>query len=138
MPGSPWVSRLGYFDGPLHWRGNLGVEWTKGPLMVGFNAQYYDRYRPIYLSTAFAPANDTIIANQGSDRIPAQTYVDLTVRRRFTLRGAPPLKSFDLDFGIENIFDSRPPLVAQVGLPGYSYYGDPRRRRFELVLSAGF
>ncbi len=105
--------------------------------MVGLNVQYYDRYRPTYFDTSNFANNATIIANQGSRWIPAQAYVDLSARRRFRVP-ATPLKTFELSFGLINLFDKRPPLVAQTGLPGYSYYGDPRRRRFELVLSAGF
>jgi hypothetical protein len=135
-PDAPWVSRLGYIDGPLDWRGNIGAEWSKGPTMVGLNLQYYDRYRPTYVGGT-SSSNATIVANQGSNWIPAQAYVDLSVRRRFRVPNGP-LKTFEASFGVLNLLDKRPPLVAQTGLPGYSYYGDPRRRRFELVLSAGF
>ena len=135
-PQSPWISRLGYIDGPLNWRGNAGAEWTKGPMMLGLNVQYFDHYRPTYVDGP-ASTNATIVANQGSNWIPAQAYIDLSARRRLRLPGAP-FKTFELSFGLINLFDKRPPLVAQTGLPGYSYYGDPRRRRFELVLSAGF
>src|SRR5581483_5557986 len=128
--------RLRYIEGPLRWRGNAGVEWARGPLMIGLNAQYFGSYAPTYFSDSLV-SNSTIIASQGSNRISPQTYVDLTVRRHFTLRGSG-LKAFDVNFGVLNIFDRRPPIVTQNLLPGYSFYGDPRRRRFDLVLSAGF
>jgi hypothetical protein len=137
-PGDPWRSRLNYFDTLVQWRGNVGLEWSKGPLMVGLNAQYFGHYRPTYFNTSGFGNSARIIANQGSNRIPAQAYVDLFARRLFKLPASHNLKSFEVSFGINDIFDKRPPVVAQVGLPGYSYYGDPRRRRFELVLSSAF
>lgn len=137
-PDSPWRSRLGYFDTLVRLRGNIGVEWTRGPLMIGLNAQYFGHYRPTYFDQSGFPNNPRIIANQGSNRIPSQAYVDLSVRRRFRISERAGIKSLDVSFGIEDLFDKRPPLVAQDRLPGYSYYGDPRRRRFELVLSGGF
>jgi hypothetical protein len=38
-PGLPWLDRLGYRDGPLEWRGNAGVQWERGPLLVDLNLQ---------------------------------------------------------------------------------------------------
>lgn len=138
LRGAPWIDRVGYSDGPLDFRGNVGVEWTRNSLMIGLNAQYYDDYRPTYSDAAFAPVNDLILKYQGSNRIQSQAYLDLTIRRRFTFPGRPLLKTFDLNFGIQNLFDRRPSLVAESRLTGYSFYGDPRRRRFELILSGGF
>jgi hypothetical protein len=40
--------------------------------------------------------------------------------------------------GILNLFDRQPPIVANPDSQGYSTYGDPRGRRFELSVSAGF
>ena len=137
-PGAAWVSRLGYFNTPLKWRGNIGVDWTRGPLLIGLNAQYFDSYRTTYVGDQFTAYNARVLRAQGSARIRSQTYVDLTVRRSFELHSMQPVKHFEVNFGIQNLFDRRPPLVADPSLPGYSFYGDPRRRRFELVLSAGF
>jgi iron complex outermembrane recepter protein len=136
-PSSTWRSRLRYTDGPLRWRGNVGAEWTMGPLMIGLNAQYFGPYAPTFFDD-FLQSNSTIIANQGSNRIPSQTYIDLTVRRHFALHGMGGLKSIDANVGILNVFDRSPPIITQNLLPGYSYYGDPRRRRFELILSGAF
>jgi outer membrane receptor protein involved in Fe transport len=41
-------------------------------------------------------------------------------------------------FGIQNVFDKRPPTIVSPYAVPYSTYGDARRRRFELALSAGF
>lgn len=137
-PNAPSVSRVGYFNGPLAWRGNVGLEWTNGPLMIGFNVQYFDSYRATYVGDEFATFNSRILRFQGSARIPSQAYFDLVARRRFRLMRTSPLESVEVNFGIQNLFDRRPPVVAEPSVPGYSFYGDPRRRRFELVLSTDF
>jgi hypothetical protein len=50
-----------------------------------------------------------------------------------------------IDFGVINMFDKQPPRESsyslqqftgpQFGDPGFSRYGDPRLRRFQLTLS---
>jgi outer membrane receptor protein involved in Fe transport len=135
-PGRPVFSKVGYIDGPLEWRGNAGVEWTIGAVTANLNAQYYDGYSTLLADPA-APDN----ANRSASpvRVPPQTYVDLEVRRRFVVRdGESALPAVDVRFGIQNLFDKRPATVGFVGSPGYSYYGDARRRRVELTIAAQF
>jgi iron complex outermembrane receptor protein len=138
--GQPAFDRVGYADGPLAFRGNAGVEWTRGPLAIDLNVQYFDSYR-ITSSNPDGPGHDNAELRrfQGADRIPAQAYVDLAVRRRFQLRGrAGPLNVVEVRLGIQNLLGQQPPIDSTpVGL-GYSPYGDPRGRRFELALSARF
>lgn len=136
-PDAPSRNFLNFAQGPVRLRANVGAEWTRGPLLIGLNAHYFGHYAPTYFDDFFGE-NSLIIANQGSNRIPSQTYIDLTLRRHFTVRGGGRLRSFDVNLGVLNLFDRSPPIITQNLLPGYSYYGDPRRRRFELVLSSSF
>lgn len=136
-PGAPWVQHVGYTDGPLAWRGNLGLEWSDGPLLIGVNLQYFDSYRSTYTIDGIASLNPLILAFQGP-RVPPQAYLDLFVRRSFDLHGSGPLRRIEANFGIQNLLDQRPPTVADPTLPGYSFHGDARRRRFALVLSGEF
>jgi outer membrane receptor protein involved in Fe transport len=144
-PGKPWIDRVGHFDGPLAWRGNLGAEWTQGPLSIDLNVQFFDSYRITY-ADPFA-ANEAMIfvdnvqalRYQGSERIPSQAYVDLSLKRRFELVGRlGPVDSVQVRLGVQNVFDKRPPLIANNREVPYSTYGDARRRRFELSLSSEF
>ncbi len=129
--GAPWYDDADDLDGPLTWRGNMGFEWARGGTTIGLNAQYFGSYRAAYGS--FGPENNAQIRRfQGSDRIPAQTYFDLSLRHRFS-------RALELSAGVINLFDQSPPIVAErFNIFGYSFYGDPRRRRFELALSSSF
>jgi outer membrane receptor protein involved in Fe transport len=83
--------------------------------------------------------NSQIARFHGGERIPAQVYLDLSVRRRFEVeRGGGPIRRVEIGLGIVNLLDRSPPITADVQSSGYSYYGDPRRRRFELALSSSF
>jgi outer membrane receptor protein involved in Fe transport len=141
--GQPWLKRAGAYDGPLRWRGNLGAEWHGGPLSVGINVQAFDGYLVTYADVRPTELllinNEQTVRYQGGTRVPRQAYVDLTVRRRFLMSSkADPMDALEMRFGIQNVFDKRPPTVANEFDVPYSTYGDPRRRRFELAFSAAF
>jgi outer membrane receptor protein involved in Fe transport len=138
--GVVWVERVGYADGPLEWRGNAGLQWTKGPLTIDLNLQYFDSYRvaPAGLDPLAISIGAQRQRYQGARRIPSQVYVDLAAWRRFEIHGAGPLKVIEARLGIQNLLDHSPPIVAEPDDLGYSPYGDPRRRRFVLMLLAKF
>jgi outer membrane receptor protein involved in Fe transport len=138
-----WLERAGAYDGPLSWRGNIGAEWRQGSFAIDANIQFFSSYRVTYADPD--GRGDVIIDNpqtlryQGSERIPSQTYVDLAVSRRLRLAGrSVSMDALDVRLGVQNVFDKRPPTVANEFDVPYSTYGDPRRRRFTLSLSAEF
>jgi hypothetical protein len=133
-PGARAVDRVGYFDGPLEWRGNAGFDWTHERLTVGVNGQFYSRYRVVRSSGS--PEDEQTVRAQGGKYIPAQFYTDLYGTYRFGRRGAD--SGPELRLGLSNVFDSRPPTVTNPVGPGYSFYGDPRRRRVQLALEIPF
>lgn len=136
--GAATINKVGYADGPLEWRGNAGVEWRRGSLAVDLNAQYYGSYRVSYADPS-SVGNAQIVRDQGAERVPAQVYVDLSGRRRFTMPlGIGPLRALDARLSIQNLFDRSPPIVTASPNLGFSEYGDPRRRRFVATLSAQF
>ena len=133
----PTVDRVGYSDGPLEWRGNGGLEWSRGRFMLGTAAQFYGRYRAARV--AMSPdAAAQLVKAQGSNHIPAQLYFDLSGGYRFAQAGASDRRVPELRWGILNIFDHRPPVVADASGPGYSYYGDPSRRRVQVTVEIPF
>ena len=135
----PWIQFSGSADGPLEWRGNGGVDWTNGNLTLGFNAQYFGAYRPTYSAPPMVTFNSQIERFQGGRRIPAQFYLELGLRRRLQFRHADLGRgTFDIGFAVVNLLDKSPPITGNLQTPGYSYYGDPRRRRFELTLTSAF
>jgi len=123
----------GGHDGPLKWRANGGVDWSLGTLTLGINVQYYGSYSLFSTTQAVDELNEAL---QGSDQIPAQTYVDLHVGKRFHVDRT----DLRVDLGVSDLFDTAPPRVNSIDNGGYgvSGYGDPRRRRFELSISAAF
>jgi outer membrane receptor protein involved in Fe transport len=131
VEGEPWFEDGDDIDGPLRWRGHGGIEWTRGASAIGINAQYFSSYRAAYGSFGDT-TNGEIQRFQGSERISSQTYFDLNVRHRFS-------HILELSAGVINLFDRSPPIAAdRFNVFGYSYHGDPRRRRLELALSKKF
>jgi hypothetical protein len=135
-PDTPWLDRVGYRDGPLAWRGNAGVQWEHGPLLMDLNVQYLGRSSPLW--SAYSMIIQTTSRNQGRTYIPSRAYLDLTARRRFDFATDHGLRSLDVRLAVQNLLDTSPPIVADPNHMGYDYRGDPRRRRFELSLSGHF
>lgn len=134
VKGAPLIERVGHSDGPLELRGNAGLDWSNGPWSAGVNAQYYSHYK---ITNAYADTinNPLLLGFNGKARIPAQVYVDLS--GRYHVRdgaGIVPLGT-EVRIGIVNLFDHRPPTIADLYSSGASYYGDPRRRRVELTVA---
>jgi hypothetical protein len=129
-----WIERVGFRDGPLEWRGNAGVNWTYGRLTLGVNAQFYSRYRVAHSNQLTSLAVQQA-SEQGSRHIPAQAYFDLAGIYRFGPARPRDVPGPELRWGVLNILDRRPPTVVDPLGPGYSYYGDPRRRRLQLTLN---
>ena len=134
---SPWVNLVGLSDGPLEWRANGGIDWSRGPLGLGLNAVFYDSYRP-WASDDTASSAASKAQQQGAAKIPAQVYFDLYGARRLTRPEGWGFRSMDIRFSIQNLLDHRPPIIASRIAPNFSPYGDPRLRRFELSLVGRF
>jgi len=133
------VNLVDYMDGPLEWRGNFGIGWQRDSLSIGLNGQYFGSYRVANSSFNVTANNSKVVAYQGSATIPAQLYLDLDVRWRFSVAGrAGPFRSGEVALGVMNLADHMPPIVADPDGVGYSTYGDPRGRRFELSISARY
>ncbi|TRW17213.1 TonB-dependent receptor [Glacieibacterium frigidum] len=133
VAGGPVVERVGFADGPLEWRGNAGIDWSRGPWSAGLNAQFYSRYR-VTSALPDAFGNEELLAYNGRSRVPAQIYVDLAGRYRFD-DAQPVPRGTEIRAGIVNLFDHRPPTIADLSSSGVSYYGDPRRRRVEVTVA---
>ncbi|USQ97220.1 TonB-dependent receptor [Caulobacter sp. RL271] len=139
-PRSPALDYVDYADGPLSWRANGGLDWSKGGTTLGFNVYFYGGYR-IFGRSDIAERIAQLTLWQGADRVPSQAYVDLFASRRITFGQA--LKDAEVRLGVQNLLDHRPPVIADrvgFGLDAFNYstYGDPRRRRLELGLVARF
>lgn len=131
-----WIDRAGYGDSPLKWRANAGLEWVRGPLTFDLNVQHLGG-RKVQVS-GVSPIKSGFVDSQGATRIPSQVYIDLVVLGRFDLPGVDRLQGVSVRVAIQNLLDRSPPIVADANNMGYDYRGDPRRRRFEMSLTARF
>ncbi len=142
-PDSEEFDTVGYSDGPLKWRANAGLRWSRGALDLGWNMQYYDASR-VYTSTAFPSSRDATVRGQGSEWTPTQTYHDVFGRYRFeTLPGFARglLENTELLVSVQNVFNDSPPILASVSpgvIAGYSTDGDPRLRRYSVSFTKRF
>jgi outer membrane receptor protein involved in Fe transport len=133
------VERIGYYGSPLKWRANAGADWARGGTGLGANVQYFGRYR-ISSAGIPAPIDEQNAEVQGSRWVPSQTYLDLYFNRRLSFGSGSRLPVATLELAVINVLDASPPReAAAVTLgPGYSRYGDARRRRVEITLSSAF
>ena len=141
ISGSETIDRAGFSDGPLEWRGNVGLNWDWGAWAAAWNAQYYDSYK-VYSSTATDLVIETTVRGQGSRLVSNQIYHDVFAKYRVSAASTFASGLFadtEISFGIQNLFDESPPILAQAdGTGGYSLYGDPRLRRYSLLIRKNF
>ena len=136
----PGVAWSGYLDGPLKRRANGGFDWSRNRLTVGANLQYFGSSLIFDHELISSLSDEERVLIQGSGRIPSQSYLDLYGTWQLPMRNAGVVDGLILDFGIVNVLDKQPPREHygfNLG-PGYSRYGDPRLRRFELGVSCRF
>jgi outer membrane receptor protein involved in Fe transport len=109
--------------------------------MIGANLQYFGSSQIVQPNMPPA-AIAQVVQIQGSTEIPSQTYLDLNLVWRPRIRASSPLSELTLEAGLVNALDKEPPRVSSALIvepaSAYSLYGDPRQRRYSLVLSARF
>jgi len=133
------VDRAGFSDGPLKWRGNLGIDWSRNDAWsAGWNAQYYDSYRVCQSTQSDADCQMWELW-QGASKVPSQLYHDVYVRHDFGMRGGV-LGGAEASFGVNNVFNNQgSPIASGVAyIVGPTSYVDPRGRRFTLSLRKHF
>lgn len=135
-PVAPIINNVG-FNGPLVWRGNLGLDWKRGPWSASWNMQYYDSYLG-YSATASPVDITNYILNQGAAKIPSQSYHDVSASYDFGTTTDGWRRYFSntrITLGVQNVFNTSPPILAgTAAVGGFSGYGDPRLARYNLTL----
>lgn len=135
LPESEVQNKVGYSDGILKWRGNFGINWTKGRLRISANTSYYDGYK-VFSSYDSPEVKGYKSRLQGSDMIPCQSYTDVSMAYKFQTGW---LADSSLNVGIRNVFNRKPPTVATLDTRGgYSTYGDPRLSTYVLSFEHNF
>ncbi len=108
--------------GGLDWKGNASIVWSTDNWSIGWRSRYF--------SSFWLQASHAVVAAQGSAKIPSQSYHDLFGSVRV-------LKSTELRFGINNIFNKAPPTDVS-NARFYSLLGDPRKANYYLSISQKF
>ncbi|WP_307088594.1 TonB-dependent receptor plug domain-containing protein [Sphingomonas faeni] len=137
LPENPVDDLVNYADGALRWRGNGGLSWARNSLSLSIDGQYFGGY---HITSGAYPqvSNPRLIRNQGRDDTSAQVTLDLAASYRFKLDGdGPRSRTLDLRFGIQDLLDRHPATVLSAD-GAYSFYDEPRRRRFEFTAATGF
>ncbi len=142
-PDSETLNLVGYSNGPVKWRANAGLRFSRGAWDVGWNMQYYDAYR-VYSSTNSAINRNLLALWQGSEWIPTQTYQDVYGRYRFepgTGFAGGVLENTEVQISVQNVLNTSPPILASASahsVAGYATEGDPRLRRYSIAFTKRF
>jgi len=144
VAGTPWIDNIGFAFGTLKYRGNGGLNWSRGAWSAGWNTQYYHSHY-VYSPTSALATRAAIVLGQGSDTIPSQTYHDVSVAYRWGSGQAGwrrILADSEVTIGLQNVFDTSPPITANLnplaGTNAFSNHGDPRLRRYTISLRKSF
>jgi iron complex outermembrane recepter protein len=142
-PFEPWRELAGTLDGPIPIKDDASVSLGLGALTLGADCTIYGAYTAQYAEqgqsflTSYTALNRLIAAAQGGTRMPAQAYLNLMARIN---TGPESGRHVTYRLSVHNVLDKTPPFYApgydqiypgQFGL-GYSSYGDPRGRYFEV------
>jgi iron complex outermembrane receptor protein len=145
--GSPFIEYAGYpNDGGVgRLKANSTVTWTWQRWSAAWTSTYYSGYTQTFAPGSPAAllqgANPTLIEAQGGNTIGSQIYHDFFASYSFPFsRGMSQEASAEatMQFGIKNIFNTRPPLDAAFSPFFYSPYGDPRLREVRASLRIAF
>jgi outer membrane receptor protein involved in Fe transport len=132
LPGQPIVENVGIGNiNPLRLKANAGLTWKYRSWAWGWVSHYFDSY---IVSTDL-----TTILNQGSSRIPSQTYHDAFARWSPSADVRTTLFSnTEVQVGVKNVFNTKPPLDQSFGFALYSPFGDPRLASYYVQVKKSF
>ncbi len=142
-PDGATMETVGYSNGPLKWRANAGLRFSRGNWDLAWNLQYYDASR-VYTSSATMGLRDRLVLGQGSAWIPTQTYHDIYGRYRFENAAGFAgglLENTELQVSVQNVLNTSPPILAianSYAIAGYATEGDARLRRYAIAITKRF
>lgn len=141
VPTVPNLNEVGYLSSPLKWRGNVGLDWSRGSWSAGWNTQFYDS-QLIYTVSATAAAIANTVLTQGADHWGSQFYHDAQISYQFGRGHEGWRRAFSdlkVSVGLQNVFNREPPLQAGTGTrTGFQNIEDPRLRRYSLTIRKRF
>ncbi len=134
-----WISRAS--DGgsnPVKLKLNGSLLRNFRSVKAGWNFTRFDSY--LVANPAVASNTTTILRRGNGGRVPSQTYHDAFVSwsPKFQQRGFDWLNDTRFQFGIQNVFNTAPPIDITGSERLYSFLGDPRMRTYAFTVEKHF
>ena len=138
LASSPLVENVGISNGnPLKFKANVGLTWRYGRWSAGWTSRYFDSY--------LVSTNASLRLSQGGSAfVPSQIYHDVFVRYRFGVAGIRSrvasryLDNLEVQVGVENVFNTEPPVDVSNQQSYYSPFGDLLGTRYRVSLKKNF
>jgi len=141
--GNPNLNAFGGGAGLAKFKGNLGLDWSKGSFFAGWMAQYVGPYTEgseYGLGGSLSYEVQTV-----NGWVSGQIYHDVYVGYRTGKAGPAArlwgraLAGITVRLGVNNVFDKIPPYDGSTGLSQlYSSYGDARLATYILSVKKDF
>jgi outer membrane receptor protein involved in Fe transport len=144
--GNPYVSGTTPANGTgaalAKFKGNIGLDWTKGPLSIDWLARYVGPYTN---GAQFGIGGGNPVQGTINGWVSGQIYHDVSVGYRFETAGKAAtlwqkaLSGTSVRLGIKDVFNALPPYdEGGVGYLWASYYGDLYLRDWYLTVKKQF
>lgn len=128
IPTAPIVENVAV-SGVLEWKGNAILSWDYRQLSAAWTARYLDSY--------WLLSSHQVVANQGSATVRNQIYHDLFASYKIASPGGIFAKT-EIQLGVNNIFNTRPPVDVNSTSTLYSVWGDPRLANYYISIRKAF
>jgi iron complex outermembrane recepter protein len=137
--GLPVQSSLGIASAGARSRFNGSLSWSKGPLLIGWNAQFTHSYQ---VDSGFGASPQNIVRQGNGGKVDGQIYHNLFAQYDFKvsrLEGVSRkiIGDSQIQVGVRNVFNKPPPFdINQSDANNYiSPVGDPRMATYYLSFS---
>ncbi|HEY5755413.1 MAG TPA: TonB-dependent receptor, partial [Steroidobacter sp.] len=126
---------------PVKFKGNFGVTWGTERWNAGWTTRYIGSY---YVANPAAASSAIVFMNQGNGgRVDRQIYHDVFAKYRFDETAHAGLLTqllggLEIQAGVRNVFNSKPPYDVVNGYQFYSWLGDPRLATYYLTVKQSF
>lgn len=127
LPSEPFTENVGITAAfPLKLKGNAGFKWSNRAWTLGLTTRYFDSY---FVADPNSVASTATFLNQGGRKVRSQLYHDVFFRYAISQRKGKGNRLFpglEIEGGIKNVLNSKPPFDARTFDSFYSRFGDPK------------
>jgi outer membrane receptor protein involved in Fe transport len=125
---------------PVEFKANAGITWSADRWTLGWTSRYIDSY---YVANPTAASSAVTFLSQGNGgKVKSQIYHDVFGKISLSSDAGGALgRVFDgleVQAGVRNIFNKRPPYDVGNGFHYYSFLADPRLATYYITLKQSF